>query len=289
MTLRRVGVLLVGALFVAAYYRTFARLVVYWAANDMYSYAFLVPLISGLLVWVKRDELRQVPVTPGFVPGAALVSAGLLILLAGRTSGTNLAEQFSLVLTLAGLVWLVLGRAMLRQLLFPVAYLFAMIPFWESLTSRLHPYFQQYSATFGVASLRLFGLPVFTEGVLIQLPNVTLEVAEACSGINYLIAVLCIGIPVTHLYIKSWPRRILIVGLAVLIALLSNGLRVAIVAVLAFHDIRGANGDIHGPFALLRSLVISGVGYVALFALIHWFSDRRPPAPPPLRQQRAEG
>jgi exosortase len=288
MTLRRVGVLLVGALFVAAYYQTFVRLVAYWAANDMYSYAFLVPLISGLLVWVKRDELQHVPVTSGLIPGAALAAGGLLMLLAGRTSGTNLIEQFSLVITVAGLVWLVLGGTMLRRLLFPVVYLFAMIPFWESLTSRLHPYFQLYSAAFGVAALRFFGLPVYTEGVLIQLPNVTLEVAQACSGINYLIAVLCIGIPVTHLYIRSWPRRMVIVGLAVLIALLSNGLRVAIVALLAFHDIRGANGDIHGPFALLRSLLISGVGYVALFALIHWFSDRHPPAPR-LRQQRAEG
>jgi exosortase len=280
MLVQKIGVFLVGALFFAAYYPTFVRLVGYWAANDMYSYAFMVPLISGLLIWAQKEELTRVPVTSSLVLGTSLTAAGLFLLLVGRITETNLLEEASLVVSIGGLALLLLGRHMFLQLLFPIAYLFAMIPFWESLTSRIHPYFQLYSASFGVTALRLFGIPVYNEGFLIQLPNITLEVAEACSGINYLIAVLCIGIPLTYRYITSWPRRVFIVLMAVVIALLSNGLRVAIVSLLAYYEIRGADGDIHGPFALFRSLLISGIGYVALFALIHLFSDRHEsPAP----------
>ena len=281
MLVHRIGVFLVGSLFVAAYYETFVRLIAFWASNDMYSYAFMVPLISALLIWVKKEELARVPVTSSLLFGTGLAGVGLSLLLVGRVSGTNLLEEASLVVSIGGLALLLFGRRMFSRLFFPITYLFAMIPFWESLTSQLHPYFQLYSASFGVASLRLFGIPVYKDGFLIQLPNINLEVAEACSGVNYLIAVLCIGVPLTYLYITSWSRRIFIVLMAVVIALLSNGVRVAIVALLAYYGIRGADGDVHGPLALFRSLLISGIGYMALFALIHLFADRPGSAVPP--------
>ena len=57
------------------------------------------------------------------------------------------------------------------------------------------------------------------------------------------------------------------------IALVSNGLRVAVVSSFAYLGIRGPNGDIHGPFALFRSLLISGIGFAAMFGLVFWLSD----------------
>jgi EpsI family protein len=153
-------------------------------------------------------------------------------------------------------------------------YLFAMLPFWDFFTARLHPPFQLYSAAMGVEALRLFGIPVLRDGVFIELPNITLEVAQVCSGVNNLVAVLCLGVPLTHHYVTGWLKRGFIVAMAVLIALLSNGVRVATVCFFAYYGIRGADGDIHGPFALMRTLAISGVGFVALFWLVGKFADR---------------
>jgi EpsI family protein len=193
-----------------------------------------------------------------------------------------------MVVTFCGLTLLLLGRAMFRALAFPIGYLIAMIPVWDLLTARVHPYFQDYSASLGVATLRALDLPVHRDGFFLYLPNVTLEVARECSGVNNLIAVLCVGIPMTHLSVGQWWKRGLILAAAVLIALLSNGARVAMVSLFAYYGIRGADGDIHGPFSLLRSLMVSGVGFLVLFWLISRFGDTEAPPGRTTRQTHRE-
>lgn len=271
--LDRVGWALISALFLLAYYPTFRKLIAYWAADDMYSYGFLVPLISGFFIWLKRDQIAVVPVSPCFGLGIAVCGSGLAMLLVGRFSSTNLLEHLSIVVTICGLTLLLLGRRLFRVLMFPIAYLLSMIPFWEFLTASLHPPFQLYSAMIGIGALRLFGIPVLREDFIIELPNIRLEVDEACSGVNNLIAVMCVGIPVTYLFVRGWAKRLFMVAVAALIALLSNGVRVAMVSLFAYYEIRGANGDIHGPFSVLRSVVISGIGFMVLFWLISRFAE----------------
>jgi EpsI family protein len=258
------------------YYPTVLKLTEYWATNDTYSYGFLVPFISAFLVWLRRDLLRQHTRQPSLRVGGLVLGFGLLMFIVGTKSSTNLIEELSLPVTVSGLVILMFGTRIAQSLTFPLAYLFTMIPFWDFLTRGLQEPFQLYSAIMGVGALRLLNIPVFREGVIIYLPDITLEVADVCSGVNNLVAVLCIGVPLTHLYIKGWLKRSFVIVSAVLIALLSNGVRVAIVSLFAFYGIRGANGDIHGPFSLARSLLISGIGFVVLFWLISIFANKHP-------------
>jgi EpsI family protein len=258
------------------YYPTVRKLTEYWATNDTYSYGFLVPFISAFLVWLRRDLLRQHTRQPSLIPGGLVLGLGLLMFIIGTRSSTNLIEELSLPVTASGLVILIFGKRIAQSLTFPLAYLFTMIPFWDFLTRGLQEPFQIYSAIMGVGALRLLNIPVFREGVIIYLPDITLEVADVCSGVNNLVAVLCIGVPLTHLYIKGWLKRGFVIASAVMIALLSNGVRVAGVSLFAFYGIRGANGDIHGPFSLARSLLISGIGFVVLFWLISVFANKQP-------------
>lgn len=268
-----------SAAFLLTYVGTISKLADYWASNETYSYGFLVPAISGYLVWLRRDTLRDLPRSPSFMSGSIVLGLGLALLIVGRISSTNLVEEFSLPVSIYGVVLLVFGRPITKALTFPLIYLLTMIPFWDFLTGRLHLPFQLYSAAMGVGALRLFGLPVLRQDVIIELPGITLEVAELCSGVNNLVAVLCIGVPLTHFYVRSWLKRGFILSMAIVIALLSNGVRVATVCFFAYYGIRGANGDIHGPFSLMRSLAISGVGFVVLFWLIARFADQSSPAP----------
>jgi EpsI family protein len=269
-----IAAVVVAAAFLAAYYTTFLKLSDYWATNETYSFGFLVPVITAYLLWLRRDRLRQLTPSPSIIPGGIVLAAGLATLIVGRLSSINLLEELSIPVSLFGLVLLVFGWRLTQSMTFPLLYLLAMIPFWEFLTGRLHLPFQLYSAIMGVEALRLFGIPVLRDGVLIELPNITLEVAQLCSGVNNLVAVLCLGVPLAHFYVKGWLKRAFILSMAVLIALLSNGLRVATVCFFAYYGIRGANGDVHGPYALFRTLLISGIGFIALFWLVARFADR---------------
>jgi EpsI family protein len=275
------------AAFLWTYYSTFQKLFDYWASNEMYSYGFLVPIISGYLIWLRRRHVLAAPVKPSYGVGALVLASALAMLILGRASNTNVIEELSLPIAATGSALLVLGRRVTKTLAFPLAYLFAMIPLWDFATDPLQAPFQLYSATLGVAALRLFDIPVLRDGILIYLPEATLEVADVCSGVNQLVAILCIGVPLAHMQIKSWPRRAGIVAAALIIAILSNGLRVALISLLVYNGITGTDGDVHGPYSVLRTTLISGIGFLILFWLIAHFSDKR--VAPPRSDAASEG
>ena len=119
--------------------------------------------------------------------------------------------------------------------------------------------------------LQLVGVPAYHEGVTLHLPTITLEVARACSGVNYLIAVLALGLPLGYLYLPSLPRRAILIVSAVIIAAVSNSLRVALIGMLAYWEI---GSPLHGPFHVLHGLFVSGIGYVVLFAGLRMLTPR---------------
>ena len=119
--------------------------------------------------------------------------------------------------------------------------------------------------------MQAVGIPAYREGTIIALPSLTLEVARACSGVNYLVAVLAFGLPLAYLYVRGFWRAALLLVAAVAIAALSNGLRVALIGVLAHFEV---GSPLHGPFHVLHGLFVSGIGYVALFAGVRLLESR---------------
>jgi EpsI family protein len=233
-----------------------------WDNSPMYSYGYLVPFVAAFLVWSRRDALAALPRSSAPVLGAGLVILWMLLLLGGRFAAVILAEQLALVVAVAAVTVLVWGWLTLRTAWAGIAYLLLMVPLWDGLTEPLHPRFQNLSAAIGVRLLELVGVPAHRDGTFITLPSLTLEVARACSGVNYLVAVLALGLPLAYLYLKTPWRRVMLVVSAVLIAALSNSLRVAIIGVLVHLDV---GAPLHGPGHMLQGLFVSGIGYVALF------------------------
>ncbi|MFN3682272.1 MAG: exosortase C-terminal domain/associated protein EpsI, partial [Nitrospira sp.] len=143
-------------------------------------------------------------------------------------------------------------------------------------TEPLHLPFQRLSADLGVRLLNLFGIPVYQNGVFIYLPNITLEVAKSCSGVNYLIAVLATSIPLATIVLHSVGKRVGLVVFAVTVSALANSLRVALIGVLAYY---GLSGDLHGPYHTLHGLFVSMIGYVVIFGGLWVLSRGQQPAP----------
>jgi EpsI family protein len=251
-----------------------------WDGTPMYSFGYIVPFVSAYLVWARREALAHTVAKPAWLWGFATLALALVLLVGGHLGGILIAEQFAVVVSLTAVVLLVWGLDVLRLVWMALAYLLLIVPFWDAFTERLHLPFQQLSANLGVQMLHVVGVPAYREGTFLYLPNITLEVARACSGVNYLIAILALGVPLAYLYLSSNGRRLALVTSAIAVAALSNSLRVAMIGVLAYFEI---GAPLHGPFHVLHGLFVSGIGYVVLFAGLRLLArgDRQRPAASP--------
>jgi exosortase len=252
-----------------------------WATNDTYSFGALVPIISAYFVWMQRGRLAGLPIVPAPTVGAVLVGACAVLFAVGRAIGVIGIQEIAMVLTVPAALYLLCGRRLVVALWFPILYLFLMLPIWEFLTDRFHYSSQLFSARLGGSLLAFAGVPVHRHDTYLELPNITLEVASVCSGVNFLIAVIAIGVPQAYLFLKGFIPRALVIAFAVMIAVLSNGIRIAIIGILSHYEL---TTDLHGPRHLLQGLFVSSIGIVALQAAIVYMSRRYPkplsPAPP---------
>lgn len=265
--------------FVVCYAGVIASLFEQWMSNDMYAHGILIPFISAYLLWDRRTLLASTAVEPALASGSLLFGTALAMLIVGHVSGVISLEQVSLIVAILGLVLLLFGRKMLARTVFPLLFLLFMIPIWDVFTNRLHAPFQLLSAQIGASLLRTVGIPIRIEGVFIELPNMTLEVAQACSGVNFLVAILALALPQAYLMLQSAGLQVFVAGFAALVALVTNGLRVALIGVVAYTV--GSGPDIHGPGHVLQGLSVAVVGFVVLFATIVLLSKRSPRKPSP--------
>jgi EpsI family protein len=244
------------------YFEPVVALVRQWNGSPMYSYAFTVPLISLYVLWSRRDAFARQAAKPARLLGALVIAAGLVTLALAQVAAVQVVQQGSLLVVIVGLVLLLFGTGYLKVSAPALGYLIFMIPIWDVFTEPLHWPFQNNSAELGVAILHAIGVPAYREGTVIALSNVTLEVARACSGVNYLVAVLALALPLSYLRLEAMWRRVVLIVSALVISALANGLRVALIGTLAYLEI---GSPLHGPFHVLHGLFVAAVGYVALF------------------------
>ncbi len=204
----------------AIFHRDAADMIGIWWHSSTFTHCLLmVPMIGWLVV--QRAALLK-PLTPVFWWPALIWMAGAgLVWLAGEAAGVGLFRQLGLILMLQGAVAVTLGEKLARALLFPLAYALLLVPFGEELV----PLLQTLTAHISVALLHLSGIPAAMEGVFVTTPAGFFEVAEACSGVNFLIAMLAYAVFAAHLCFKSWTRRIVFVVLALATTILANALR----------------------------------------------------------------
>jgi EpsI family protein len=246
-----------------------------WATNPLYSYGFVVPLISAYILFAKLDRLRALRQAPDYWLGVSTSVLGLAMLVIGRLGSIRTVEEGSLIIALAGLVLLLFGRETLRVVAFPLLYLMVSFPIWDRVIEGLQVRSQVLSGMIAITMLHSVGVPAFRDGTMLVLPNVTLDILRACSGVNQLIAVVAMCLPAAYLWLTGTLRRVALLTFAVTVAYLSNGFRIAMVGFLDYKEL--ARGDIRG-LHLLEGLATSVLGYVLVFACLSLLSlgMRRP-------------
>jgi exosortase A len=191
-----------------------------WWSSSTFNHCLLIGPIIAWLIWQRLPQLRQL-VPAAWAPGLALVAVGAAGWLVGEASGIASGRHLGLAFMLQGAVIACLGKAVARGLAFPLFYALFLVPAGEELV----PAMQTVTAEIASALLALTGVPAHLEGVFITTPTGYFEVAEACAGVKFLIAMLAFGALVANVCFKSWPRRIAFLAVSVLVPVLANGVR----------------------------------------------------------------
>lgn len=225
----RAGVLfgLLATLLVALYFDTASAMVGIWWRSETFTHGFLVLPIVLWMVWHKRTHLSHLQPQPNAWGLAALVLVGFGWLL-GELVAVNALTQLTFVALLALLVPTLLGMAVTRALLFPLAFLFFAVPLGEFAMPQL----MEWTADFTVLALRLSGIPVYREGLQFVIPSGNWSVIEACSGVRYLIASLTVGTLFAYLNYQSTKRRVLFIIVSIIVPVIANWLRAYMIVML---------------------------------------------------------
>jgi EpsI family protein len=185
----------------------------------------------------------------------------VLLAVLGKVIEEPFTVRVAMILTLAGLAHLFLGKELLKALWFPLAYLSLMIPFPYALVKEVAHYLRLIDAVVAAPALNLLGVPVYRESYFLHLPGVTLEVADLCSGINSLFALFALGSMYVYLLPLRPGWRIGLALTTIPFAALVNILRIILFGALAHYV---------GPF-VLRTLVHSSTGMITFFISLALF------------------
>lgn len=230
----------------------FALPLSHWARfavqSDLFSYVLLVPVVSIYLFLTgtsgsKASHFRAA--LPARVLGAALGIAGVgLMAVYGTTPlrGVTLAAQdaaaligASFALCVAGASALLLPALRLRTAAFPLFFLLFMAPFPVAMEHAIEMFLQHGSAPPSYWFFKLAGTPVYREGLIFQLPGMTLQIAPECSGIRSTIVLFLTSLVASHLFLRSTWKRALLVGFVLPLALVRNGFRIFVIGELCVH------------------------------------------------------
>jgi len=235
---------------------------------DVFSHGIIVPFVSLALIWSRRVTLSVIK--PVFsVLGTGLVLAASIIWLVGELVDIALFSHLALVIAINGLVMAVFGLQFYRAVLFPMLFLFLVVPFGYELVGPL----QTTTAKLVIGVLDLIGAEYEADGVLIKLPSGLYEVAEACAGVKFLFTSVVTGILLAHLVFNNWRYRLFILFVSALLPILANALRVlGILAIAEMTDASFAKDVDH----IVYGWVFLSIVLFSLIAFAYKISDKSP-------------
>jgi len=241
-----------------------------WSRSDTFAHGYFILPISLWLLWRDKANLLASTVQSTWLP-LPLLAISLFVGLFAYAADINVLSQLSAVTSLIFLLWVLVGNQLAWRYKFPLAYLLFAVPMGENLI----PWLQDVTAWFTVFFLKLNGIPVYVDGLYIQIPTGMFEVAVACSGIRYLIASAAVGALYGHLTYTKTHKQIIFFIFALTLPILANGIRAyGIVAIAYYSDMEYATGADH----LVYGWLFFGLIIMLMFWIGGFFADEEPAA-----------
>ena len=192
-----------------------------WIGNEIYNHCLIVIPASIYLIYEKRLTLDWSQAKMSWLAVIAFVGQLILFLL-GAAADIQLFQHIAIFSMLPTLVWIFIGNKLAWNLKFPLAFVLFSVPIGEELI----PFLQEITADMSVYMLEMTGIPLFRSGLFIEIPQGKFLVAEACSGVSFLIASIVLGNLYAYMNLVSWQRRLFFVCLSIVFPILANSVRV---------------------------------------------------------------
>jgi exosortase len=259
------AVALVGGLVVLLYWDVVPGMAYIWWTDDAYSHGLLIPPLAAYVAWLNRDRILAVPASPDS-RGLLLAAAGCGIHILGRLGAEFFLTRVSLVIILAGIILTYWGVGRLQQTAFSLVLLATMVPIPAIIYNKLAAPLQLFASWVASNTLEMMGVPIFRDGNVMHLSNISLGVAEACSGLRSISSLTVLALVLGYFICSSLPIRLLLFFLAFPVAIGVNVLRIVITAMFAREDPALAEGFFHSFSGWAVFLV--GFGLMYLLATI---------------------
>jgi exosortase len=250
-------------------------------ANDAYTHILLIFPLSAALIYLdskymdsKAPDSKALRIRPQPSPsiGAALLALALVIggyarWGMGATPGDVRLSlgMFALVMWWLASVLLCFGARTFHSFLFPLCFLFLMVPIPDFALSRIIEFLQQQSALAARIMFRAARVPVTQDGIMLSIPNLDIEVSLECSSIRSSLMLVVTTMVFAHLFLRSWWRKVLLVAAAIPLSVAKNGLRIFTIAELGT---RVDPGFLDGKLHHNGGILFFGIAVVAVGALL---------------------
>jgi exosortase len=247
------------------------------ASSDVqYTYLFLIIPVSAALIFMEWRSLGRV-VTLSVHGGSVLLAIAVLtsclalVKSAGFSSDLRLSiRMLALALWWIGTFVLCFGPRAARSALFPLCFVFGLVPLPQNAVDAIVTMLQYGSAWAAYVLFSICGVPVVRDGLLLTIPGLTLQIAEACSSIRSSSMLLVTAMVLAQLLLRSPWRKALVIVLAVPLSVAKNGLRIFTIAILGT---RVDPGYLTGKLHHEGGSIFFAVVLLMVFALL-WFLRR---------------
>jgi exosortase len=218
------------------------------------SHGVFVPFLSGFFIWMKRDTLREIEPVYDVLGLPLIVIAAVPPLL---DIGKFYLQSISFFVFTAGLIWVVLGKKIIKEVSFPLFFLITMVPLPDAFYLDLANLMR--SITYGASSwfISFIGIPNFKAGYVLHLPNAALQVNLGCSGIRYLISYFVFGLAYAYISRERMISRLLVIGSTIPISIIASILR--LVAIISLTYIFGPHMAEYWPHVIISWSVFFGI------------------------------
>lgn len=259
-----------GAALAAAYYPVVSGLIGAWNGSDDFSHGFVIAPLALYMLWQQRARLSAIN-PAGSWPGLLLVVVSLAGYIFAQAGEILTLASVSLVFFLWGAVIFLFGTPVFRACLYPLAFLFLMIPVPSQIYTALTLPLQMLVTRVAVAMTSLAGIPVFREGNVIHLTDRTLQVVQACSGLRSIMTMITLGAVLGFFTLRSPLFRGALIAAGIPIAIAVNILRLfAMIVAFQFLRMDLSEGTPHTILGLAVFAVAFGLFILVQRGLSRW-------------------